>query len=66
MLAADLRFPVSSRRLKISASLCTAPFPLVEISVNILGFFQGHILAHRAITIGTTQNWIQRGSGEKN
>lgn len=27
---------------------------------------KGRILAHRAITTGTTQNWIQRGSGEKN
>lgn len=27
---------------------------------------KGCILAYRAITIGTTQNWIQRGSGKKN
>lgn len=63
-LAADLRFPVSSRR-SLSASPCPAPFLLVEVTITILGFFQGRILAHRAITTGTTQNWIQRGSGEK-
>lgn len=48
------------------ALLFSASLPLLQQSSwPLLTPSQVYILAHTAITAGTTQNWIQRGSGEK-